>query len=106
MLYMNLGVDALTLGLSEGGKEKGWLEAAGGHHWHAVWRIAYEQGQKNIAKHEAQIEILHDKELKGDKAKKTWDANIAKLKEENEIKASFLDVISVWGVVIYDASEC
>ena len=101
----HLGADVPMLELSAAGLGKGEIIAAGGQHRWAAWKMAYEQGKKNIDKYEAQLTALRSKEPKGEKAKRTRETNISKITEEIKTERNFLDAISIWGVVIYDEGE-
>lgn len=101
----NLGGKVPMLELTDAGKGKGKLEIAGGRHRYQAWKIAYDQGTKKIGKYQTQLEALKAKTPKGEKAKTTRDTNVTKVSEEIRNEQQFLDGISVWGIVIYDAGE-
>jgi hypothetical protein len=101
----NLGSDVPNLELSATGKAKGRIEVAGGRHRYHAWKLGYEQGRKLIDKHEGQLATWREKPVKGEKAKATRENNVARLKEEIRAEEKFLDAISVWGIVVYDACE-
>jgi hypothetical protein len=101
----HLGADAPTLKVNASGQETGKIRAAGGQHRYHAWKLAQEQGTASIEKYEGQLAGLHVKEPKGEKAKATRQANIERLEGEIKREKDFIDAISVWGVVVYDAGE-
>ena len=101
----DLGADVPTLELSAAGKAKGALDVAGGRHRYHAWKVAYDQGKKTIDKYEAQLAGFREKPAKGEKGKTARENTIAKIKSDIKTEQEFMDVISVWGVVVYDAGE-
>jgi hypothetical protein len=101
----NLGPEVPMLELSAAGKAKGQAEVAGGRHRYHAWKLAFEQGRKIIDKHETQLASWRDKPAKGPKGKETRENKVAQLKEQILAEQVFLDAISVWGIVVYDACE-
>ena len=94
------------LKISESGRSRGVLKAAGGNHrFHAV-NQAINEAQKEL---EQLKESLVDEERRRvttaeDIAKR--DEDVASLKEEIKRKETFCKSIAIWGVVVYDEGKC
>jgi hypothetical protein len=100
-----LGSEVPMLELSEAGKGKGGISAAGGQHRWYAWKMAFDQGRSNIQKIEGQLSGLRNKALKGDKSKANRTLQIEKLEGDIASEKAFMDAISVWGTVAYDACK-
>ena len=96
MQESDLGADVPTLELSAAGKAKGALDVAGGQHQYHAWKVAYNQGKKNIDKYEAQLAGFQEKPAKGEKGKMARENMIAKIKSDIKTEQEFMDVISIY----------
>ena len=96
-----IGADAPELKLTEEGKKKVYLYAAGGHHRH--WAI--EKEVKDAKKEMVRLkDAIVDLEARG-KGSEKYEGLIKEKEKEIEELERYVGIISKWGVIVYDEGE-